>query len=583
MQPRLAEWRPPVAALSSVPLSQASSPPASSPLSSARSSSNGPVRYRVQQPLVTRAVSLSDYALAQALGQETRISTPRVVQHRAVPISPRSTFKSDRSDARLPIPPLLPTSPLSTFRSDGGEARLPRYPSGAAPLINIAGAPASPRSLDMDWSEHMSNMNALKEKLDSSFKEKANKRNRFSDFQGASLTGMGGAAPEVPANSGSPQAREPFRDTCMAANLENMKRPQFSPVDRRRGSLSSNQDENVGEEVGCETFPEQLMQVCKMSDLPPGVVAYINSWCSSRGAARLSEVKQNEKEIVQACGLKPFEGKRFMQALEETEWLCKTNGAHKNSFWVRQICGRPRRLIFVRHGESEANADRTLTQRVPDHAVHLTAKGREQALQAGKILKDGVVGNGSVTFIVSPYVRTRETFNGIAQAWKGQELRCREDVRIREMEFGNYDDVNMSEKLKEKMKFGAFYYRFQSGESPADVYDRASIFIETLYRSWEDNTNENVVIVSHGTMILVLLLRFFRWSIEDYEALMPLQNGEMVVLERPLKDPKFEVAYTWLPGKEKNFDGLRRKPGPTPRSKLPVWDGTPDAPLLTSE
>merc|ERR1712135_217640 len=79
---------------------------------------------------------------------------------------------------------------------------------------------------------------------------------------------------------------------------------------------------------------------------------------------------------------------------------------------------RTRRLILIRHGESEANVDRNITAEVPDHSLHITPKGRQQALQAGENLKQ-IVGDESVTFVVSPYVRTIETFNGVVQAFGG--------------------------------------------------------------------------------------------------------------------------------------------------------------------
>merc|ERR1719384_2296152 len=87
----------------------------------------------------------------------------------------------------------------------------------------------------------------------------------------------------------------------------------------------------------------------------------------------------------------------------------------RSSFWQGQTKGRPRRLIFVRHGESEANVDRGITQRVPDHDLHLTQKGREQALDAGRRAR-GLIGEENVKFLVSPYVRTRETLNGMLRA-----------------------------------------------------------------------------------------------------------------------------------------------------------------------
>ena len=41
---------------------------------------------------------------------------------------------------------------------------------------------------------------------------------------------------------------------------------------------------------------------------------------------------------------------------------------------------------------------------------------------------------------------------------------------------------------QERRQFGSFYYRFPlGGESGADVYDRVSNFMESLYRHWSEH------------------------------------------------------------------------------------------------
>lgn len=281
-----------------------------------------------------------------------------------------------------------------------------------------------------------------------------------------------------------------------------------------------------------------------------------------------------------------------------------TSSESRNNFWRHTGQGRPRRLIFVRHGESEANIDRCITRTVPDHQIHLTMKGRLQALDAGERLKT-IIGEESVKFVVSPYVRTRETLNGIMRAWKGArqeeprehvplfasrgaatpKVEVRQDVRIREQEYGNFDSDNIQELHQEKRQFGAFYYRYPGGESPADCFDRASSFLESLYRNWEHNTFENHVIVGHGMMIVVMLMRFCQLPIDNFEQLESLRNCEIVVLERPEDEALLKISYTWAQGEEKFPGGLRRKSKgepsgqPTPN----IWDGDPGAPEIRSE
>ena len=73
---------------------------------------------------------------------------------------------------------------------------------------------------------------------------------------------------------------------------------------------------------------------------------------------------------------------------------------------------KPKHIILIRHGESEANIDRYLFGKVPDYTIELTAKGQQQAREAGKALKT-LVGNESLYFYVSPFWRARSTFEGV--------------------------------------------------------------------------------------------------------------------------------------------------------------------------
>lgn len=70
---------------------------------------------------------------------------------------------------------------------------------------------------------------------------------------------------------------------------------------------------------------------------------------------------------------------------------------------------RPKRIILIRHGESEGNADKRRLEVIPDYVHGLTAKGVEQAdAAANKIHK--IIGNETVHAYVTPWHRTRQTF-----------------------------------------------------------------------------------------------------------------------------------------------------------------------------
>jgi broad specificity phosphatase PhoE len=244
---------------------------------------------------------------------------------------------------------------------------------------------------------------------------------------------------------------------------------------------------------------------------------------------------------------------------------------------------RPLRIILIRHGQSEGNVKRDVTQSTPDHLIHLTQQGREEALQTGRNLKS-LVGEESIKFIVSPYVRTQETVAGIAHAFGGgRKLDISEDLFIREQDFGNFESGNMKELHKEKKAFGKFYYRFPEGESPADVYNRAGLFLESMYRRWEVKYVDNTVIVSHELFLKVFIMRMFRYPVKDYYNIRDLFNAEMIVLERGQDSLIYDIAYTWAPGKDKQTGGVKKRTDKPDQPITEIWDGDPDSPLLESK
>jgi hypothetical protein len=77
---------------------------------------------------------------------------------------------------------------------------------------------------------------------------------------------------------------------------------------------------------------------------------------------------------------------------------------------------RPKRIILIRHAESEGNVDAAKYVSVPDNQMPLTSKGRNQALQAGRNLKE-MLGTETVFWFISPYTRTAQTFLGMINAF----------------------------------------------------------------------------------------------------------------------------------------------------------------------
>ena len=194
---------------------------------------------------------------------------------------------------------------------------------------------------------------------------------------------------------------------------------------------------------------------------------------------------------------------------------------------------KPSRIIIVRHGQSEANVDPRLNATKPDHRMELTPLGREQARVAGRAIR-ALVGEGRVAVYSSPYYRTRQTRDEILASFAPDQVHAlREDPRLREQEFGNYlSPEEWARTDVHRRAFGMFFYRPPTGESGADVFDRCTGVLDTLHRDFaKPDYPSNVLIVCHGLTIRLLLMRWFHWSVEEFEAKANPANAQHFVLQ----------------------------------------------------
>ncbi|XP_021742457.1 phosphoglycerate mutase-like protein AT74H [Chenopodium quinoa] len=209
----------------------------------------------------------------------------------------------------------------------------------------------------------------------------------------------------------------------------------------------------------------------------------------------------------------------------------------------------PKRIILVRHGESQGNIDTKAYSVTPDHSIPLTSDGINQAREAGNSIRRlldtssfsaDAAAAWRVYFYVSPYERTRSTLREIGRSFpRRRVIGVREECRIREQDFGNFQVEERMMAIKQtREKFGRFFYRFPEGESAADVYDRISSFMESLWRDIDmhrlqhDPDHElNLVIVTHGLLSRVFLMKWFKWTVEQFEYLNNPGNCEYRVME----------------------------------------------------
>lgn len=200
----------------------------------------------------------------------------------------------------------------------------------------------------------------------------------------------------------------------------------------------------------------------------------------------------------------------------------------------------PKRVILVRHGESEGNVDPNVYKEKPDNKIELTDKGSEQAREAGKRIKQ-IIGDELVQLIVSPFIRTVQTARNILESIKAQTVQDVKDPLIREQEFGNLQGDDFANCRAEQKTVGRYFYRFPTGESGADVHARVKTFwdnslLQVNLRPGYANV-ENVVLVTHGLTMRYILMQLYNWSPNTVETVWNAHNCEIYVLKRDLSIP----------------------------------------------
>jgi broad specificity phosphatase PhoE len=201
---------------------------------------------------------------------------------------------------------------------------------------------------------------------------------------------------------------------------------------------------------------------------------------------------------------------------------------------------RPRRLVLIRHAESERNkakkgsiyfVDDEARQRIrgiPDNKIPITPEGHRQARETGAQLRKQF---GTPDYIYhSGYLRTEQTMEEILAAYPHEEraqIAIRMSPFIRERDSGYGYDMTTEEAaaafpwLEEHWKtFGPFFARPPGGESLADTVNRVNTFLNMIFR---DRAGQTVFVVSHGGTLRCLRFLLEKWT---YEKLLVKPDGD---------------------------------------------------------
>lgn len=154
------------------------------------------------------------------------------------------------------------------------------------------------------------------------------------------------------------------------------------------------------------------------------------------------------------------------------------------------------RYFAMRHGESEQNVMGILSAD-PNDAFGITDRGREQVKAAIATLKK----SPPTIIYASPFLRTRQTTEMVAEALSIPKDRVVYDARLGEFGAGEFSGKPIGEFITYRASH-AYSEAFPGGESTLAVKRR---FAEALYEIEGKHMNETVLIITHGAGLESLL------------------------------------------------------------------------------
>ena len=183
------------------------------------------------------------------------------------------------------------------------------------------------------------------------------------------------------------------------------------------------------------------------------------------------------------------------------------------------------KLILLRHGQSQWNLENKFTgwKDVP-----LTEKGKNEALKAGRLLKnhniriDKIFSSKLQRANITAEIAIKEAeMNGL---WDGDKLTMLKDESLNERNYGDLVGLNKKETAEKFGKDQVHIWRRSydtpppNGESLKDVVNRVSPFYKKNVQPLI-NENKNVLIVAHGNSLRATMIQVGLYKPEEISSI----------------------------------------------------------------
>jgi broad specificity phosphatase PhoE len=220
------------------------------------------------------------------------------------------------------------------------------------------------------------------------------------------------------------------------------------------------------------------------------------------------------------------------------------------------------RILLVRHGESEGNANPLLYVQKGDSNVGLTEKGWLQAFRNGQFLGKHYRETGTKKWPsvrISSYLRPKQTFSGMLAGMEGtfdHEPRLREDPRLIEKFFGAASLLEFPHKdadlvtiatlkllTEHTYKGDPFAAKNFLGESTKETVITIKNYMDgTLARDIESGEND-FLFVAHGAVIQAFIMNWAHVQMRDKNKIGNPGNCDIIEISGTRKNWKITRIY----------------------------------------
>ncbi len=215
-------------------------------------------------------------------------------------------------------------------------------------------------------------------------------------------------------------------------------------------------------------------------------------------------------------------------------WRCHNEDCKELEFIgsideIKKRTNKGNNFFVVRHGQAESNVTKILSSN-PKTANHLTEEGREQAEIAG----DNIDGKKIDIIYCSPFMRTKETAEIIADKIGYPKEKIVYDERLHEIYVGELDgkpDAEYQEFFESRE--AKFSKTPKGGENYTTVKNRITEFVYDINAK---NEGKNILIVSHNTPIWLMYIGAFGMTPKEGMTIREvgkafIKNSEVMSLE----------------------------------------------------